>query len=228
MRVRFAEFTFDSRSGQLRRGDQVVPLTGKASEVLRVLLEHPMEVVTKEDLLERVWRGTSVEEASISVAISTLRAALADDRQLPRFIRTHHRVGYSFCADVIELGADVRDSHARVRSRFWLDWNGRRLVLYEGDNLVGRSAECAVWIEEPKVSRRHARIVVSGDTATLEDLASTNYTYLRGVRIRSPQPLTNRDVIRFGVSDVTFRVSAVVTERVEQPQPRNGAEREPS
>ena len=109
-------------------------------------------------------------------------------------------------------------SQPRVGSRFWLDWNGRPLVLYEGENIVGRNPRCSVWMDEPRVSGRHARIMVSADTATLEDLESLNHTFLRGAQITSVQELAKGDVIRFGVTDVTFRDSAVETERVGQPR----------
>ncbi len=181
-----------------------------------MLLEARPGVVTKEDLFQRVWPNIAVEDASISVAVSALRVALSDDAKQPRFIKTHHRTGYSFCAEVVELGTERHNSQPRVGSRFWLDWNGRPLVLYEGENIVGRNPRCSVWVDEPRVSGRHARIVVSADSAFLEDLGSLNHTFLRGAQISSAERLAKGDVIRFGVTDVTFRDSAVETERVGQ------------
>jgi pSer/pThr/pTyr-binding forkhead associated (FHA) protein len=52
--------------------------------------------------------------------------------------------------------------------------------LHDGENVIGREEDAAAWIESASVSRRHARIVVSGGTATLEDLGSKNGTFLRG------------------------------------------------
>jgi len=214
MRVQFADFTFDTLSGQLRRHDEAIPLAGTASDVLRVLLDERPQMVTKEELLQRVWRGTAVEEANLSVAIAKLRTALSDDAQEPRFIRTFHRKGYAFIADAAERGPADRGSGGAA-SVFSLEWNDRRLVLNEGDNIVGRNpVRCSVCIDEPRVSGRHARIVVSGDRATIEDLESTNHTFVGGVRLTSPQPLSNGDVIRLGGPDVTFRRSDVATVRV--------------
>jgi DNA-binding winged helix-turn-helix (wHTH) protein len=216
VQAQFGDFTFDVHSGWLRRGEQTIPLGGKAAEILRVLLEQRPGIVTKGDLFQRVWPNTVVEEASLSVAVAALRLALSDAAKQPRFIRTHHGTGYSFCAEVVEIDTVRHEAQPRVRSRFWLDWNGRPLVLYEGENIVGRHPLCAVWLDEPRVSGRHARIVVSGDTATLEDLDSLNHTFLRGRQITSVQELAKGDVVRFGVTDVTFRDSAVETERVGQ------------
>ena len=225
MRVRFADFTFDTLSGQLRRNDQAIPLPGTASEVLRVLLEERPEMVTKEELLRRVWRGAAVEEANLSVAIAKLRGALSDDTQEPRFIRTYHRRGYGFVAEASEIGAAEGD-RPRTGSVFLLEWDDRRFVLEQGENIVGRHPlRCSICIDEPRVSGRHARIVVSGAAATIEDLDSTNHTYVKGARVTSPQPLTDGDVIRFGGPNVTFRRSDVATVRVKERRQRHARNR---
>jgi DNA-binding winged helix-turn-helix (wHTH) protein len=216
MRIQFADFIFDTLSGQLRRGDAVIPLAGTASDVLRVLLDERPQMVAKEELLQRVWRGTAVDEANLSVAIAKLRTALSDDAQEPRFIRTFHRRGYAFVADAVESGAADRAPGAAA-SVFSLEWNDRRLVLHEGDNIVGRNpVRCSVCIDEPRVSGRHARIVIAGDRATIEDLDSTNHTFVGGVRLTAARPLSDGDVIRLGGPDVTFRRSDVATVRVKE------------
>jgi DNA-binding winged helix-turn-helix (wHTH) protein len=213
MRVRFGEFTFDARSGQLTRNDTPVQLAGPASEVLRVLLEHRPQVVQKEELMRQVWRGAAVEDGNLSVAIADLRVALGDAAHQPRFIRTYHRRGYAFVGDAADVGPAGRD-RAGVASVFVLEWNGSRLVLYEGENIVGRNpVRSSICIDEPRVSGRHARIVVSGDAATIEDLGSTNQTFVQGVRVTSPQRLASGDTIRFGGPDVLFRRTDVATVR---------------
>jgi DNA-binding winged helix-turn-helix (wHTH) protein len=214
MQVRFDEFSFDMRSGCLRRNGQPRQLTGPASEVLRVLLEQRPELVTKEELLRRVWRGAAVEEGNLTVAIADLRDALDDDAQKPRFVRTFHRRGYAFVAEAAEIGQAGKERPG-VASIFVLEWAGQRLVLSEGENIVGRNpVRCSACIDEPRVSGRHARIVVSGDAATIEDLESTNHTFIRGVRVTSPTLLTSGDVIRLGGPDLTFRRTDVATVRV--------------
>jgi DNA-binding winged helix-turn-helix (wHTH) protein len=216
MQVQFGEFTFDTRSGCLRRHDEPCQLPGPASEVLRVLLEQRPELVTKDELLRRVWRGAAVEDGNLTVAIADLRVALDDDAQQPRFVRTYHRRGYAFVADAVEIRRAGGD-RLGVASVFVLEWNDHRLVLCEGENVVGRNpVRSSVCVDDPRVSGRHARIVVSGDAATIEDLESTNHTFVGGVRITSPHRLTSGDVVRLGGPSVTFRRSDVATVRVNQ------------
>jgi DNA-binding winged helix-turn-helix (wHTH) protein len=213
VRVQFAEFTFDTGARQLCRKDLPLPLSGKAFAVLRVLLEERPNVVSKKDLLQRVWPDAAVEEANLSVAVAHIRRALADDTQRPRFVRTDHRTGYAFVADVIDLGPRP-DAPRQPSTRFWLVWNDRRLVLVDGENTVGRDPKYPIWLDAPRVSGRHALITVVGSTVAVEDLESTNGTYLRGSRLTSSQELTDGDVIRFGTSEVIFRSYRPKTERV--------------
>jgi DNA-binding winged helix-turn-helix (wHTH) protein len=214
MRVQFAGFTFDTGARQLSRDDQPIPLSGKAFAVLGVLLEQRPDVVSKKQLLQEVWPDTWVEESNLSVAVSELRRALADDAQRPRFIRTDFRTGYAFIADAVDLGSRKREDRLRAASKFWLVWSGRRLVLYEGENIVGRDPQFSVWVDEPHVSGQHARLTVSAGQVTVEDLGSTNGTFLRGSRVTVPQPLADGDVIRFGATDVTFKIHQPKTKTV--------------
>jgi len=88
----------DLTSGELRKDGQKVPLPPKAFEVLRALVEHPGEVVTREDLRTRLWPAdTFVEfDDSLNHAVRTLRQALGDSAEDPQFIETLPRFGYRF------------------------------------------------------------------------------------------------------------------------------------
>ena len=93
----------------------------------------------------------------------------------------------------------------------------------EGENIIGRDPSCEVWLDDPDVSRRHARIRVdsSARTVTLEDLESTNGTWAGRTRIQSRTPLGDGNVIRFGPVQLKFR------DATEEPQqtrriPRKG------
>src|SRR5215212_1311865 len=107
MKCVFAAFRFDTVSGELRREDRRVPLLGTASELLRVLIEERHRIVSKDELLRRVWRGAPVEEGNLTTYITKLRTALDDDPHAPRFIRTHHGVGYRFIAPLTDVVADA-------------------------------------------------------------------------------------------------------------------------
>ena len=69
---------------------------------------------------------------------------------------------------------------------FRLVWGDREISLVEGENILGRDRDAVAWIDVYSVSRQHARIVVAGDDATLEDLGSKNGTFLRGEPVGAP------------------------------------------
>lgn len=77
----------------------------------------------------------------------------------------------------------------------------------EGENVVGRDRGCALSIPSSLVSRRHARIVLVGQRATLEDLGSKNGTVLGGRRVDRAVPLSDGDEIRIGPALLVFCVT---------------------
>ena len=99
----FGPFRLDQVSGQLYRGNVVVPLAPKAFALLQHLASQPGRLFTKEELLESVWPGVFVGDAVLKVAIRDIRKALGDDAHAPRFIETAHRRGYRFRADEFTL-----------------------------------------------------------------------------------------------------------------------------
>jgi hypothetical protein len=76
--------------------------------------------------------------------------------------------------------------------------------LPRGATLIGRSSDCHVTIEDPLVSRQHARIVIDGDDATLQDLGSRNGVKVNGVGIRGPAKLKDGDRLRVGTQELVF------------------------
>ena len=205
MKVAFADFSFETVSGELRRRGRRVALLGTASELLRVLIEERHRVVSKDELLQRVWRGAAVEEGNLSTYIAKLRIALGDDPQAPRFIRTHHGHGYRFVGAVSEQDAGP----GRGPSGYAIEWEGREIPLLEGENVVGRTAPIA--IADPHVSAAHARITIGAGGAAIEDLGSKNHTYVGETRVSGSHPLAPGDVIRLGGPTVVFRRAAVKT-----------------
>ena len=96
----FGSFRLDRKNERLYRGRRELSLTPKAMQVLRYLIEHESQLVKKDELLEAVWQETIVEESSLKYHIGQIRAALGDNSRKPHFIRTVHRLGYSFIAQV--------------------------------------------------------------------------------------------------------------------------------
>ena len=79
-------------------------------------------------------------------------------------------------------------------------------MLVEGANVLGRDEAAGVCLDWPGVSRQHARIVIGGAEATLEDLGSKNGTYLRDQKITAAVPLADGDIFRLGRVALEFRL----------------------
>jgi DNA-binding winged helix-turn-helix (wHTH) protein len=204
--VRFGEFVFDEETRQLLSGGQVVPLSPKAFELLRHLLRRRPGVVSKAELQALIWPDIHVTEASLASAASDLRGALGDRRRQPHFIRTVHGFGYAFCGQAAELDGRARREASVGGSIHRLIWKRREIELLEGENVLGRDRDSVAWIDSPSVSRRHARIVVTGHQAILEDLGSRNGTWIRGRKVTGPTRLSDLDELKLGSVVVVFRV----------------------
>ncbi len=96
--VRFGVFEVDLRSGELRKQGLKIKLQGQPIQILALLLERPGELVTREELREKLWPAdTFVDfEHGLNAAIKKLRGALGDSADSPRFVETLHRRGYRF------------------------------------------------------------------------------------------------------------------------------------
>ena len=98
----FGPFRVDPANHRLLRQGVVVPLAPKAFGVLLVLLERRGQVVEKDELMERLWPDSVVEEANLTVHISALRRVLGDGPKQHRYITTIPGRGYRFAAEVKE------------------------------------------------------------------------------------------------------------------------------
>ena len=214
MVVHFDDFTVDFGSRQLLRGTEAIHLGPKAFELLQLLLKRRPRALSKVELQNQLWPRTVVSESSLTSVVTELRAALGDEARRPRFVRTVYGYGYAFCGEATEIADAVPSITPRgFRLRIFLD--DREIALRAGENILGRLDEGVAWLESPTVSRRHARILVSGDQATLEDLGSKNGTFLRGKRLASPAQLSDGDEILLGKLHMTFRVLPPVSTRTE-------------
>jgi TolB-like protein len=94
-RFSFGQFELDVRSGELRRQGIRIKLQDQPFQVLCMLLERPGDLVTREEIQQRLWPDTVVEfESNLNAAIKRLREALNDSADNPRFIETIPRKGY--------------------------------------------------------------------------------------------------------------------------------------
>ncbi len=98
--LHFASFHLSSDIDLLYHGQEVVALEPQAARVLRYLVEHHERVVSKEELLERIWPDVFTTDDVLKKAVSQARRALGDDAHESRFIQTYHGRGYRFIAPV--------------------------------------------------------------------------------------------------------------------------------
>ena len=116
-RLRFGVFELDSRSGELRKHGLRVRLQEQPFRLLEMLLEHPGEVVTREELQKRLWPAdTFVDfDHGLNKAINKIREALGDSAESPRFVETVSRRGYRFLAEVKDSEVPVRNPELGVQ-----------------------------------------------------------------------------------------------------------------
>src|SRR5262245_50870468 len=186
MRTRFRQFILDTETRQLLRDETEIHLSTKAFDLLCVLIARRPNVVVKEELLRQIWPDSYVVEANLNVLVGEVRRAVGDNAQTSRFIRTVHGVGYAFCGSATDIG-NVPAAERADRARCCLISSNRTFVLEEGDNIIGRDPSCSIWLDDPDVSRRHARIRIdtAQRSAVLNDLNSTNGTLLRRSRVKT-------------------------------------------
>jgi TolB-like protein/Tfp pilus assembly protein PilF len=96
--IRFGAFEVDARNGELRKQGTRIRLQEQPFQLLQILLEHPGEVVTREELRRRIWPGdTFVDfDHGLNNAIKRLREALSDSAEAPRYVETIPKRGYRF------------------------------------------------------------------------------------------------------------------------------------
>ena len=158
--LRFGSFELDVRSRELRTGRAVVRLQEQPFEILRMMLERPGSVVTRDELRRRLWPdGTFVDfEHSLNAAVKRLRAALGDDADNPRFVETLPRRGYRFIG-ALAAGADgmVCDGVPRVAvlpfsnlseegsQEYFTDGLTEEMIAQLGQRCRGRLGVIARW-----------------------------------------------------------------------------------
>lgn len=207
----FGRCQLNISSRALTRDEEPVHLSPKAFHLLRLLIERRPKVLTKTELMEQLWPDAFVVEANLPVLVGEVRTATGDGGDGSPVIRTHHGIGYSFAAQTTEMGSFAGHA-AGDGTRLVLHVVGRRIMLAPGINRVGRDHDVIVYLNDASVSRAHARIIVEGTTATVEDLSSKNGTWVNGVPTHTSTTLTDGDELMFGSVRARF-----VIERPDDP-----------
>lgn len=200
MRFAFGDCVADFDTRELFRAGRPVHVEPKALQLLELLIAARPRAVSKRDLQDALWPKTYVTERSLARLAADLRTALSERGKEKKCLRTVHRFGYAFFAE-----ASPSQRGPAGAAVFKLILGKREITLNPGENLLGRDPLCVACIVVENVSRHHARIVISDDTATIEDLDSKNGTYVRKKRIRRPAPLRDGDAIFLGTASLTFR-----------------------
>jgi DNA-binding winged helix-turn-helix (wHTH) protein len=212
--ARFGVFELNPRTGELRKRGARVRLQDQPFQVLTMLVERAGDLVTREEVRERLWSGSVFVafDQALNNAIAKVRAALGDSAENPRFVETLERRGYRFLASVEWIAADGPPPPSpRVSSRpvtnVRLTTDDRTITLQDGRHIIGRDPDAAAWIDSAVVSRHHAQLVVRDGRVTIEDLGSRNGTFVNGARLTGASPLAHGDEIRLGTLRLVVHVS---------------------
>jgi DNA-binding winged helix-turn-helix (wHTH) protein len=127
--VRFGPFRLDLVNRLLARDGEEVALPPRAMGVLWLLVSRAGDVVSKQQLLDEVWKDAFVSDTSLAEAVSLLRQVLGDDPQQPVYIQTLPRRGYRFVAEVLpardpraRIGAAATQASAPPAEPLWTPW----------------------------------------------------------------------------------------------------------
>ena len=160
----FGPYRLDPREPRLLRDNEPVRLQPRPLAVLCYLAARPGRVVSRDELIERLWPGIYVTRAVVKVAVRAIREALEDDADAPRYLETVGREGYRFIAeaagdaspasrlptpDPATVVVGRADDLAVLRSGFERVLDGaRRVVLVTGEVGIGKSTRIDRFVEE--------------------------------------------------------------------------------
>ena len=169
MRVVFGACEFDTLRHALLRHGRPTPLSPRAFRLLEILSIGGRTLSRKTSFWRVLWPETFVgPDAGLHNLVAEVRAAIGDTPRAAQFIRTVPRFGYAFHGEARPASATAVDAVERGLPGPHLISRRREWRLSEGPNDVGRDRDCAVSIDSPSVSRRHARVVVTSGAATIE------------------------------------------------------------
>lgn len=198
--LRFDSFEVDLRAGELYKAGRKIKLQVQPFDVLAILLEHPGEVVTREELQKRLWPAdTFVDfEHSVNTAIKKLRQALGDDKKKPRYVETLPKRGYRFIATVNARSAPPdreKNDERKPGMRATSHWIGKVAKLV-ADNGAPFSL---IAIDEGTVVERAKLEAASDDVGLSLLLASQRLLMIpqgTPVRVLEMEPTNSRCQVR--------------------------------
>ncbi|HET8826231.1 MAG TPA: AAA family ATPase, partial [Terriglobales bacterium] len=192
--IEFGQFRLDLTNECLWHGTRAISLRPKAFAVLKILIENPGQLVSKEKVLDIVWPGTFVGDAVLKDNIRQLREALNDDAGSPAYIETAHRRGYRFIGKISEPSADTHSSKAVSSSEASSGISESRSSASENP-VLGRNAELMKmrgWLDRALAGDRQV-VFVTGEPGigktTLVETFIEKATQLGNIRVARGQCL---------------------------------------
>jgi len=159
-RFRFGAFEFDAAAGELRREGALVRLQAQPAQALACLIARAGEVVTREELQQAIWGDeTHVDfERGLNFCIGQVRAALEDDADTPRYVRTIPRRGYQFIAavEVVPQGSDSGGVSGDRRR-----WSARSIAFAGAVAAVLLALVAGYWLRVRANGKRAAVVAVA-------------------------------------------------------------------
>ena len=101
----FDRYRLDTDTRELQSGDALVSIEPQVFALLRLLIENRERVVSKDEIIERIWGGRIVSESAVASRVKSARRAIGDNGEAQRLIRTIHKLGFRFVGDVASTGA---------------------------------------------------------------------------------------------------------------------------
>ena len=166
-KLRIGAWCVDANTGLISKDGETVRLEARTLRLLLDLAQHPGEVVSIDDLLDRVWTGVIVTPDSVYQAVASLRRLLGDDPKRPRYIATVPRLGYRLVAEVAPWTSEAVAGQRKPRGRAALAMAILALVVV---------AAGAVKIVGQTVHDRRAAIVAARQPTTVGVLAFLDLT----------------------------------------------------
>lgn len=224
MRYRFGPWELDWDNRELRHKGVTVHVEPKVLQLLRLMLEQPGRLVTRETLTSQLWSDTVVGPDALTRLVKELRRVICDTSTEPQLLLTRRGHGYVFagmveceterCSPpfgdrtevlrsnvVTSTTEDVTVPEQEELTAICIHWQrpSKRITIIKRPliTVLGRAVVCDEVLEGTGVSRKHAACSWQGPIAIVRDLGSRNGTYLNGQPV-TETPLAVNDVIRIG------------------------------
>ena len=205
--LRFGDYCLDAVSGQLFRGASPVPLAPKAFALLNYLAGQPGRLVSKRELLDKLWPGVYVTDAVLKTTIRDLRRALSDDSHAPRFIETAHRRGYRFVgaiapvAPVAPVAPQTKYAHSgSVNIAYQVIGSGPRDIVF----VMGWVSHLEYFWNEPSLARFLTRLASNARLILFDK---------RGTGLSDPVPVAELPSLELRLDDVRAVMQAAGSDR---------------